>query len=237
MSNYIDTPSKYDAFINQAAGGASLIDQRLFSSEIRELSEAYNAAVALERGGLLAQANARYEFLLRRWPTFIAARHNLAANLAQVGEFDHARMQIEQAIANGGSDAHTFTTAGTIYSNLGDPYTELAYYHRAHQADPTYKPALFFMVITYRQLGWWNVARGWLEVLEAQLRPFMRSSPHLVDRNDAGRLEWNWVLTHEHFSNWPAALRHLESFYEISGDTGVLAKLEELRRRVSTPSR
>lgn len=233
MVHLIDTPAKYDAAINQFPGGR--IDGSLLSSKMNQLATEFSHGVQLEGEGRLEQANGIYARVLARWPTFVAARFNYANNLRAMGELEQAQQQIDIALVNGGNkDKDVVTFAGVLLGDLDDPISELAMYHRAHQLDPNDKRPLFFMVTTYRQLGLWTVARGWLELLDQQIRPLLKSSPQLVDPDHVARLEWNWGQVHAHFENWHEAAEHYERLFEMSGDPAFLKHLQDARSRLTS---
>jgi len=228
----IDTPQRLDQLINGMPGGG-IFDSNtfLFSPAMEAVHAAFNHGVALANEGELDRANAVYSQILETYPTFVAARFNLATNLRRVGETEAARQHIEIALRYGDTDHDVFTAAGIIYGELGDQLAEVDMYQRAHRLSPGSTDPLFFLVITYRQLELWTVARGWLEILELRLRPYIGHSLTPVSPSDVEKLEWNWGLIYEHFGNWSRAAAHFEATYALNRQDYVLTKANAARRR------
>lgn len=122
------------------------------------------------------------------------------------------------------NDPDTFCAAGRLYEAMGDQLLELHMYHRAHHADPLSHNPVFCMIVTYRQLGWWHAAKGWLEHLNSRFMPFRNRTPWGIDEMTYIRYYSNWATVHEHFEAWDDAAACWQYCYERTRERSYAAR-------------
>lgn len=231
---YIDTVGKLDWLINLAGGGIHDSDKFPHSPEMSALGNQYTAAVRASEAGRSGEAILGYEHILQQWPTFVAARVNISNLLMKADRLDEAVKHIEAALEVTDKDPDVYIHAGLLYGALGDPISEVAMYQRAHRLDMHNKDALFNLVITYRQLRWWTVARAWLEVVDGQIRPFLANPLTPVDPRRIFQLESNWALINEHYGKWKEAAASWDKCYQLTRDESYRVRSDQALKSANT---
>jgi len=133
----------------------------------------YEAAVAHQRAGRLADAEALYRSILAADPNHADALHMFGALALQVGRRDLAVPLIRRAVAVSPRRALYHITLGRAWLEAGDADSALNSFREAAAIAPDLAPAHFFIGLVLRQ-------KGRLEEARAAFETALRFQPGLV---------------------------------------------------------
>jgi tetratricopeptide (TPR) repeat protein len=156
----ITTPAQLDQMINMGTG---FIDPSILSPEMKQLLELYNAGTNAMNRGALGEAIGIYRGIVSTWPDFVAGYVNLAACLSRTGKPQQAIQVLGHAHGLAPQDPDIHLTAGQVYEALGDKQKEIEQYYQALEDDPNNVHAMNNLGIAYREVGWLNESRHWLQ--------------------------------------------------------------------------
>lgn len=156
----VTTTAQLDQMINV---GVELIDPSVLSPEMRQLLELYSAGVNAMNQGALGEAIGIYRSVISIWPDFVAGYVNLATCLSRAGQPQEAIQVLGYAHNIAPHDPDIHLTAGQVYEALGDKHKEIEQYHQALEDDPNNVYAMNNLGITYREVGWLDQSKRWLQ--------------------------------------------------------------------------
>ena len=194
----ITTVAQLDALIN---AGGGVVTRSVMSPEMERLLEQYASASRSMQQGQLGEAVQGYLRIVSMWPSFVAARVNLANCLMGIGKPREALAQLRRAhgVAPGDPDVHL--AAGRAYERMGDKEKELQEYQKALGDDPRSVDGMNNLGATYREVGQLELAEQWL----------MRALEEVASQRRSEQWKHNWRL---------AVQYNLALTYQDGGDWG-----------------
>ena len=113
----------------------------------QEAAKRFQAALALQQDGQLAQAEAAYKVLAEDYPAHTAPLVNLAILAIKAGDEEQARGYLEQALNIKPQHLHALNLMGVLEREAGAFDESEGYYRKALTANPDFQPALRNMAI------------------------------------------------------------------------------------------
>ncbi len=124
--------------------------------------------------GAYAESVAVYEELVRRYPRYVDALHNLGAALTKLGRYKEAQVLFRQVVAINPGHAQGHYNLGTVLRWLGDIAESESSLRCALRLNPTYAAAR-------TSLGETLVFRGRLRDAKTQFAKVLKAAPRDVD--------------------------------------------------------
>ena len=189
-------PRQLDELINQ---GITTAAPGSMTFEMERLWNAYGQASRSMQSGDMQTAVESYEAIIKRWPTFVAAKVNIAQCLMTLGYPADALEHLSQAHALAPDDPDIHNVRARVYESIGDKGREIDERHIALEHSPDNPSLMNDLGATYREVGQFALAVTWLLRAKRRLDEIEResflSAKHQIDEL-RGRVFWNLGSTY-----------------------------------------
>jgi tetratricopeptide (TPR) repeat protein len=153
-------------------------------------AQAFEAAVALHRGGLLADAEQFYRTILAKQPDHFGALYYLGLLTSQTGRFDEAVGLLQRALAAEPNGIETYNGLGIALAGLGRHAEAIVSYEKAIALNPRFAEAHNNLGLALAALGRHEEAIPRYETALAYQSDYVEASGNLgsslasLDRHD-----------------------------------------------------